>query len=47
MNLWKRSIKEAWKLRKREQSFLCVTHHTDLLYISIKLHKISLAVSEL
>ena len=25
------------KIRKREQSFLCVTHHRDLIHIPIKL----------
>ena len=28
-----------WKLRKRGQSFLCVTRRPDLLHIVIKLHE--------
>ena len=32
---------------KEEGAIILVTHHNDLLHISIKLHKISLAVSEL
>ena len=27
----------TWKLRKGEQSFLCATHHPDLIHIPIKL----------
>ena len=29
----------AWKLRKREKSFLCATHQPDLIHIPIKLHE--------
>ena len=29
----------TWKLRKGEQSFLCGTHHSDLMHIPIKLHE--------
>ena len=28
-----------WKLRKGDQSFLCVMHHHDLIHIPIKLHE--------
>ena len=38
-NGWKKNQRGiTWKLRKREQSFLCVTH-LDLIYIPIKLHE--------
>ena len=29
----------TWKIRKREQSFLCATHRCDLIYIPIMLHE--------
>ena len=29
----------TWKIRKAEQSFLCATHHPDLIHIPIKLHE--------
>ena len=29
----------TWQLRKGEQSFLCATHHPDLIHNSIKLHE--------
>ena len=29
----------TWKLRKGEQSFLCVTHGRDLIHILLKLHE--------
>ena len=29
----------TWKLRKGEQSFLCMTCHPDLIQIPIKLHE--------
>ena len=29
----------TWKMRKREQSFLCLTHRLDLIHILIKLHE--------
>ena len=29
----------TWKLRKGEQSFLCMTHRHDLICIPIKLHE--------
>ena len=29
----------TWKLRKREQSFLCATCRPDLIHIPIKLHE--------
>ena len=29
----------TWKQRKREQSFLCVTHRPDLIHTPIKLHE--------
>ena len=29
----------TWKLRKREQSFLCATQHPDPIHIPIKLHE--------
>ena len=29
----------TWKIRKGEQSFLCVTHHYDLIHSPIKLHE--------
>ena len=29
----------TWKIRKREQSFLCVTHHYDLIHVPIKLNE--------
>ena len=29
----------TWKLRKREQSFLCVTYRPDLIHIPLKLHE--------
>ena len=32
---WKLII---WKIRKGEQSFLCVTHHCGQIHIPIKLH---------
>ena len=28
-----------WKIRKREQSFLCATHCHDLIHSPIKLHE--------
>ena len=28
-----------WKLKQREQSFLCATQYPDLIHISIKLHE--------
>ena len=29
----------TWKIRKKDQSFLSVTHHPDLIHIPIKLHE--------
>ena len=29
----------TWKLRKGDQSFLCATHHPDLIHIPIKLYE--------
>ena len=29
----------TWKIRKRKQSFLCVTYRHDLIHIPIKLHE--------
>ena len=29
----------TWEIRKGDQSFLCVTHHGDLIRIPIKLHE--------
>ena len=29
----------TWTLRKGDQSFLCATHHPDLIHIPIKLHE--------
>ena len=29
----------TWKIRKWEQSFLCTTHHPDLIHIPIMLHE--------
>ena len=29
----------AWKIRKAEQSFLCLTRHPDLIHIPIKLYE--------
>ena len=29
----------TWKIRKKEQSFLCTTHRRDLIHILIKLHE--------
>ena len=29
----------TWKVRKGEQSFLCVTYRPDLIHISMKLHE--------
>ena len=29
----------TWKLRKGEQSFLCMTHRLDLIHIPMKLHE--------
>ena len=30
---------KTWKLRKKEQSFLCATHRPNLIHISIKFHE--------
>ena len=30
----------TWKLRKGEQSFLCMTHRCDQIHIPIKLHEV-------
>ena len=29
----------TWKIRKGEQSFLCMTHSHDLIHVPIKLHE--------
>ena len=29
----------TWKIRNREQSFLCTTHQSDLIHIPVKLHE--------
>ena len=29
----------TWKIRKGEQSFLCMTHFRDLIHIPIKWHE--------
>ena len=42
-----KDIHVTWKLRKREQTFLCATGHADLIYIPINLYDNTLTVTEL
>ena len=37
----------TWKLRKREQSFLCTAHRHDPIHIPIKLHEDTPTITDL